>query len=85
MASESGVLYVGVTGALFKRNWTHKQGLVKGFTQRYNVTKLVWYEAHSTARAAIMREKEIKKWRREKKVALIEAMNREWRDLTDTL
>ncbi|GAC1632612.1 MAG: GIY-YIG nuclease family protein [Candidatus Acidiferrum sp.] len=85
MASESGVLYLGVTGALPKRVWTHKQKVVKGFTQKYNVTKLVRYEAHSTARAAITREKEIKRWRREKKVALIESINPEWRDLNGTL
>lgn len=67
MASESGVIYVGVTGGIGKRVWIHKQKLGEGFTKRYNVTKLVWFEAHSTARAAIMREKEIKKWRRGKR------------------
>jgi putative endonuclease len=85
MASESGVLYLGVTGAIVKRVWTHKQKLVKGFTKKYNVTKLVWFEPDSTARAAITREKEIKKWRREKKVALIEELNPEWKDLTNRL
>ena len=85
MASESGVFYLGVTGQIVKRAWTHKQKLAPGFTKRYNTTKLVWYEAHSTARAAITREKEIKKWRREKKVALIESLNPEWKDLVNTL
>ena len=85
MASESGVIYVGVTGGIAKRVGIHKDGPSKGFTKKYKVTKLVWYEPHSTARAAIAREKEIKKWRRQKKVALIESLNPGWRDLADTL
>ncbi len=85
MASGSGVIYVGVTGGIAKRVGIHKDGLSKGFTKKYKVTKLVWYEPHSTARAAIAREKEIKKWRRQKKVALIESLNPGWRDLADTL
>jgi len=85
MASASGVIYVGVTGAIAKRVGIHREKLSEGFTKKYNVTKLVWYEPHSTARAAITREKEIKKWRRQKKVELIESLNPEWKDLTDTL
>ncbi len=85
MASESGVIYLGVTGGIAKRIGIHKQRQNKGFTRKYNVTKLVWYEPHSTARAAIACEKEIKKWRRQKKAALIESVNPGWRDLTDTL
>ena len=85
MASASGVLYLGVTNNLGRRVTQHKLKLVPGFTQKYNVTKLVWLEPHSTIRSAISREKEIKSWRREKKVALIEALNPQWDDLTFNL
>ncbi|MGC2816803.1 MAG: GIY-YIG nuclease family protein [Candidatus Acidiferrum sp.] len=84
LASKSGVLYIGVTGNLSKRIFQHKQKLVPGFTQKYNVTKLVWFEPHSTARAAISREKEIKRWNRAKKIALIESLNPQWTDLSQT-
>jgi putative endonuclease len=82
LASKSGVLYVGMTNNLVRRVWDHKQKRLPGFTSKYNVTKLVWFEARSTAMSAIAREKEIKAWRRSKKTALIEAMNPQWRDLT---
>ena len=82
MASKSGVLYLGVTGNLAHRVFQHKGKLVPGFTQKYNATKLVWLEPHSSVRAAISREKEIKAWRRAKKVALIESMNPDWEDLS---
>jgi putative endonuclease len=82
MASNSGVLYVGVTSNLVARVAQHKERTVPGFTQRYNVTKLVWYESHNSVRAAIAREKEIKTWRRMKKVRLIETRNPTWRDLS---
>jgi putative endonuclease len=75
MAGESGVLYVGVTGNLPKRVGQHKSKLLRGFTQKYNLIKLAWLEAHNSARAAISREKQIKTWRRQKKIALSEAMN----------
>ncbi len=82
MASKSGVLYLGVTGKLAERVSEHRGKLVPGFTQKYNATKLVWFEQHAGARAAISREKEIKAWRRAKKVALIESMNPHWDDLS---
>jgi putative endonuclease len=82
MASKSGVLYVGVTGQLPSRVGWHKSKLIPGFTSKYNVTKLAWLEPHSSARAAIAREKEIKKWSRRKKIALIESMNPQWKDLS---
>jgi putative endonuclease len=82
MASKSGVLYVGVTSNLAQRVTQHKEKLVPGFTQKYNATKLVWFEPHSTIRSAIAREKEIKSWRRSKKTALIESLNSNWDDLT---
>ena len=85
MASKSGVIYLGVTGELAKRAFQHKEQLVPGFTRKYNVTKLVWFEPHSSVRAAISREKEIKCWRRSKKVALIESVNPEWKDLSRSI
>jgi putative endonuclease len=85
MASRSGVLYLGVTGKLAEWVFQHKEQLVPGFTQKYNVTKLVWFEPHASIRAAISREKEIKSWRRAKKVALIESLNAEWNDLSLTI
>lgn len=85
LASNSGVLYTGITSNLLRRIWEHKQRKIPGFTQKYNVTNLVWFELHGTAASAITREKEIKAWRRSKKVALIEAKNPRWRDLTEDL
>ena len=82
MASRSGVLYVGVTNNLAARVAQHKARLTPGFTQEYNVTKLVWFEPHSSIRAAITREKQIKGWGRIKKVRLIEERNPGWRDLS---
>ena len=82
-ASRSRVLYVGVANDLERRVRQHKLKIIPGFTSRYNVDRLVYYESTGDIRAAIAREKEIKGWRREKKVALIEAVNPEWKDLTD--
>ena len=81
MASISGVLYVGVTGFLVTRVLQHKSGQTDGFTRRYRVHKLVYYETFRYVNNAIARETEIKKWRREKKIALIEAQNPHWMDL----
>ena len=81
MASQSGVLYVGVTNDLNRRVGEHKEGLIPGFTKKYKVNRLVYYEATYDVNAAIAREKRIKRWRREKKVNLIETINREWNDL----
>jgi len=81
LASRSGTLYVGVTNNLLRRVYEHKHKLVPGFTKRYNIDRLVYYEATPDVRAAIAREKQIKPWRREKKVALIESKNRDWHDL----
>ena len=83
MGSRSKTLYVGVTNDLERRVCEHKQGLVAGFTSRYRVTRLVYYEETSDVAAAIEREKQIKGWLRSKKVALIESMNPEWDDLSD--
>jgi putative endonuclease len=83
LAGKSGVLYTGVTNNLVRRVWEHKKRKIPGFTQKYNVTNLVWYEVHGRATSAIVREKQIKAWRRSKKVALIEAMNPQWKDLSE--
>ena len=76
-----GTLYVGVTNDLVRRVYEHRTKAVPGFTSRYGVDKLVWFEIHATAEAAITREKELKKWRRDWKVRLIEESNPEWVDL----
>jgi putative endonuclease len=77
----NGTLYVGVTSNVVKRVWEHKNDVVAGFTREYGVHALVWYEMHSDMRAAIEREKAIKKWNRDWKVKLIESNNPDWRDL----
>ena len=82
LASNSrGTLYVGVTSNLVQRVWQHKSDLVEGFTRRYKVHKLVWYEVHETMESAIVREKALKKWNRAWKVRLIEEGNPGWSDL----
>ena len=81
MASKSRVIYVGVTGFLMARVLQHKAGESHGFTSRYNITRLVYYEVFRYVNNALARETEIKKWRREKKVALIARTNPTWEDL----
>ena len=81
----NGTLYLGVTSELVKRVWQHKENLAEGFTKRYQVHHLVWYEPHDRMESAIQREKTIKKWKRSWKVALIEKENPEWRDLYEDL
>ena len=81
MASRSGVLYVGVTGNLMRRLYQHRTHAVAGFTRKYKVTRLVHYEETAAVAAAIAREKQVKGWLRNKKVALIEAGNPAWDDL----
>ena len=80
-----GTLYTGVTSNLPHRAYQHREGLVKGFTAKYCCKMLVWYELHETMIDAITRGKQIKAGSRAKKLALIEAMNPEWKDLYDTL
>ena len=77
----STVLYTGVTSDLKKRVWEHKKGLAMGFTRKYNITELVYYEVFGNVLDAITREKRIKGGSRKRKIALIESMNKEWRDL----
>lgn len=81
----NGTLYVGVTSDLIKRIWEHKSDVVEGFTKRYVIHTLVWYEPHETMISAIAREKAIKEWKRKWKLDLIERDNPQWRDLYDEL
>ena len=83
MSSLSQTLYTGVTNDLVRRVYEHKAGLASGFTKKYNVKMLIYYETFGDARDAVQREKEIKAWRRSKKVDLIEAVNPEWADLSE--
>jgi putative endonuclease len=76
------VIYVGITNNLERRMFEHKNKLVPGFSSKYNLNKLVYYEYFNDVNDAIRREKEIKKWRREKKNKLIESMNKDWTELT---
>ena len=78
---KNGTLYTGVTSDLVKRVYEHKNDLVEAFTGRYKVHNLVWYETHETALGAIAREKQIKHWKREWKLNLIESLNPRWEDL----
>ncbi len=80
-SKRNGTLYVGVTSDLVKRVWEHKNHLVDGFTKRYGVDRLVWYEVHETMESAIGREKAIKEWKRAWKLKLIEEVNPDWKDL----
>ncbi len=79
---DDSVLYIGVTGNLTRRLYEHRNKLVDGFTKQYNVHKLVYYEHTNDVYSAISREKQLKNWNRSKKIALIEKMNPEWRDLS---
>jgi putative endonuclease len=80
-----GTLYVGVTNDLVRRAFEHREGLIPGFTKRYGIKMLVYYERHDTAAAAIQREKNIKHWPREWKIDLVLSMNPDWRDLYDEI
>ncbi|MBX3696757.1 MAG: GIY-YIG nuclease family protein [Dokdonella sp.] len=84
-SSQRGTLYVGVTSNLPKRVFQHRNDLVDGFSRRYRVHDLVWYELHETMESAIQREKALKAWRRAWKIRLIEESNPEWRDLYTSL
>ena len=76
-----GTLYVGVTSNLVKRVWEHREGFVAGFTKEHGVKQLVWFETHTDAASAITREKQLKKWKREWKIKLIQQKNPGWSDL----
>ena len=80
-STRRGTLYIGVTSNLPKRVWEHRVGIVDGFSKRYGVKTLVWYEMHESAESAIVREKQLKKWNRVWKLQLIEDRNPDWKDL----
>ena len=81
----NGTLYIGATSNLAERVWQHKRGLVEGFTKRYGVHMLVWYEVHETMGSAVARERALKEWNRAWKLRLIEESNPKWEDLYDSL
>jgi putative endonuclease len=80
-SKKNGTLYIGVTANLVKRVWEHKNNLIAGFTRRYGVHQLVWYELHETLESAITREKRLKNWKRKWKIDLIKSSNPNWQDL----
>jgi putative endonuclease len=84
-SKRNGTLYTGVTSSLIKRVWEHKNDFVKGFTNKYGVHTLVWYEVHESMEFAIQREKTIKGWKRAWKIMTIEELNPGWRDLYQEL
>ena len=84
-SKRNGTLYIGVTSNLIKRIWEHRNNLVEGFTERYGVHNLVWYEPHESMESAIQREKQLKEWKRRWKMRLIESANPNWEDLYHTL
>ena len=82
MTNKSKTLYIGITNNLIRRVYEHKQKLAKGFTEKYNIDKLLYYEITTDIESALTREKQLKRWRREKKIGLIESLNPEWKDLS---
>lgn len=82
MSNRSSTLYIGVTNDLMKRVYEHKEKFVEGFTKRYAIDRLVYYESCESIESAIAREKQLKGWRRARKIALIESVNPEWKDLS---
>ncbi|MGD8212929.1 MAG: GIY-YIG nuclease family protein [Desulfobacterales bacterium] len=80
-SQRNGTLYIGVTSNLVKRIWEHKNNMVEGFTKRYTVHRLVWYELHDSMESALTREKRLKNWKRKWKLELIETRNPKWLDL----
>ena len=84
-SKRNGTLYIGVTNNLERRMYEHKNHLVKGFTEKYNVHMLVYFEQTSNIEAALQREKQLKKWNRKWKLDLIESVNAEWKDLSKDL
>ncbi len=81
----NGTLYIGVTSDLANRIWEHKNNMVEGFTKKYNLHRLVWYELHDDMESAIIHEKRLKEYKRSWKLKLIESMNPDWQDLYDSI
>ena len=84
-SKRNGTLYTGITSNLIQRVWQHKNNRIEGFTKKYNVKTLVFYEVYNNVESAIAREKRIKKWRRAWKLQLIEKMNPQWNDLFEEI
>lgn len=84
-SKKNGTLYIGVTSNLVKRVWEHKNNVAEGFTKKYNVHILVWYEVCETMESAIQREKTLKNWKRDRKKNMIQEMNPQWEDLYTNL
>ena len=84
-SKRNGTLYTGITNDLARRVIEHKSGLIKGFTKKYSVNKLVYFESTNDVNAAILREKRLKKWKRQWKIELIEKSNPDWKDLSKDL
>jgi len=84
-SKRNGTLYIGVTSDLVKRIWEHKTNMIEGFTKRYAVHLLVWYELHESMESAIEREKRLKEWKRKWKLELVEGINPNWQDLYHTI
>jgi putative endonuclease len=84
-SKRNGTIYIGVTSDPVKRIWEHKNSMVEGFTKRYNVHRLVWYELHERMESAIIREKRLKNWKRKWKLELIESSNPKWLNLYYTI
>jgi putative endonuclease len=85
MTNSSKTLYIGITNYLTRRIAEHKIGSVKGFTSKYNIRKLAYFEEHNNPRDAIIREKQLKGWLRQKKISLINSVNPDWKDLSESL
>lgn len=85
MTNNSKTLYIGVTNDLNRRVFEHKNSLIDGFTKKYNIKKLVYYETFNNIDEAIRREKQLKNWHRQWKINLIESINKEWKDLADDI
>jgi putative endonuclease len=84
-SKRNGTLYIGVSSDLVKRMWEHRNDMVEGFTKRYAVHQLVWYELHENMESAIEREKRLKEWKRKWKLELLESTNPSWLDLYYTI
>jgi putative endonuclease len=82
-SKRNGTIYIGMTNDLARRVYEHKSGLMEGFTKKYSIDKLVYYESTTDVNAAILREKRLKKWKRQWKIELIEKSNPNWRDLSE--
>jgi putative endonuclease len=84
-SKRNGTLYIGMTDDLVRRVWEHRSGIIHGFTRKYGVKMLVWYEQHESRESAFQRERQMKKWNRGWKLRLVEQSNPRWRDLSDEL